>query len=154
EGRGCEGGVAHRSDDRRHGERSGSARAAVPGHDRAAREPRRQEQSPLRELLVPRLVRARAAIALVAIAAAGIPVRTVPGRAKPQKAPVGLCTPLKNIGAAKAAGFDYLELGTPELSGLSDAVFDKAVADLKRLGIQVPATNLFLPATLKVTGPD
>jgi D-psicose/D-tagatose/L-ribulose 3-epimerase len=67
---------------------------------------------------------------------------------------VGLCTPLRNIAAAKAAGFDYFELGTSELAGLSDADFEKAVADIKALGLPIPATNLFLPATLKVTGPE
>jgi D-psicose/D-tagatose/L-ribulose 3-epimerase len=94
------------------------------------------------------VARCLAAIALTAVAA------MVPARAQTQKIQVGLCTPLRNIEAAKAAGFDYLELGTSELAGLSDAEFDKAVGDIKRLGIQVPATNLFLPATLKVTGPD
>jgi len=67
---------------------------------------------------------------------------------------VGLCTPLRNIEAAKTAGFDYLELGTSEIVALSDADFEKAAADIKRLGLPIPATNLFLPATLKVTGPQ
>ena len=67
---------------------------------------------------------------------------------------VGLCTPLRNIEAAKAAGFDYLELGTSEIAALSDADFEKAAADIKQLGLPIPATNLFLPATVKVTGPQ
>jgi len=66
---------------------------------------------------------------------------------------VGFCTPLKNIDAAKAAGFDYLELGTSEIAALSDADYESAVAQIKALGLPVPVTNLFLPATLKVTGP-
>jgi sugar phosphate isomerase/epimerase len=61
---------------------------------------------------------------------------------------------LRNIEAAKAAGFDYLELGTSEIAALSDADFEKAAADIKRLGLPIPATNLFLPATIKVTGPQ
>jgi len=76
------------------------------------------------------------------------------GQRPAQTVQVGLCTPLRNIEAAKAAGFDYLELGTSEIAGLADADFEKAVADLKQLGLPVPATNLFLPATLKVTGPE
>jgi sugar phosphate isomerase/epimerase len=96
----------------------------------------------------------RGAVAAVALLAIAAPGSLVPARAQTPKVQVGLCTPLRNIEAAKAAGFDYLELGTTELAGLSDPDFDKAVADIKRLGIQVPATNLFLPATLKVTGPD
>jgi len=67
---------------------------------------------------------------------------------------VGVCTPLKDIDAAKTAGFDYLELGTSEITALSDADFESALAHVKQLGLPVPATNLFLPATLKVTGPD
>src|SRR5262245_13286069 len=77
------------------------------------------------------------------------------GQARPAHAvQVGLCTPLRNITAAKAARFDYLELGTSEIAPLPDADFEKAAADIKALGLPVPATNLFLPATLKVTGPD
>ena len=67
---------------------------------------------------------------------------------------VGLCTPLKGIDAAKAAGFDYLELGTSEIAALSDADYESALAQVKQLGLPVPVTNLFLPATLKVTGPE
>jgi sugar phosphate isomerase/epimerase len=67
---------------------------------------------------------------------------------------VGLCTPLKGIDAAKTAGFEYLELGTSEIAGLSDADYESALSQVKQLGLPVPVTNLFLPATLKVTGPE
>lgn len=67
---------------------------------------------------------------------------------------VGWCTGLKNLETAKAAGFDYVELGTSELAGLSEADFEKAVAEITRVGLPVPVTNLFLPGTLKVTGPE
>ncbi|PYQ97995.1 MAG: sugar phosphate isomerase [Acidobacteria bacterium] len=67
---------------------------------------------------------------------------------------VGLCTALKDIDAARTAGFEYLELGTSEIAGLSDADFESAVVHIKQLGLPVPVTNLFLPATLKVTGPE
>jgi hypothetical protein len=36
---------------------------------------------------------------------------------------------------------------------LSDADFDQAAARVRQVGLPVPATNLFLPAALKVTGP-
>ena len=65
---------------------------------------------------------------------------------------VGWCTPLKGLDAAKAAGFDYVELGTTELAGLSDADFALAVEQIRRVGLPVPVTNLFLPGSLKVTG--
>jgi sugar phosphate isomerase/epimerase len=70
------------------------------------------------------------------------------------KVAVGYCTGLKNLEAAKAAGFDYVELSTTEIAALPDAEFDAAAARIKSLGIATPAANLFLPATLKVTGPD
>jgi D-psicose/D-tagatose/L-ribulose 3-epimerase len=73
--------------------------------------------------------------------------------AQASRVQVGICTPLRGIDAAKAAGFDYLELSTTEIAGLSDADFDAAAARIKQAGLPVPATNLFLPATLKVTGP-
>jgi D-psicose/D-tagatose/L-ribulose 3-epimerase len=67
---------------------------------------------------------------------------------------VGWCTGLKNVDVAKAAGFDYIELGTSELTGLPDEEFEKAFEHIKQVGLPVPTTNLFLPATLKVTGPE
>ncbi|CEF48742.1 unnamed protein product [uncultured bacterium] len=73
----------------------------------------------------------------------------------PQSRPVqvGFCAPLANLVAAKAAGFDYVELGTSEIAALSDAAFDEALGRIREAGVAVPAANLFLPATLKVTGP-
>ena len=72
----------------------------------------------------------------------------------PTKVLVGYCTGLKNLEPAKAAGFDYIELGATEIATLSDADFEAAAARIKTLGISTPVANLFLPATLKVTGPD
>ena len=67
---------------------------------------------------------------------------------------VGYCTGLKNLEAAKAAGFDYVELPATEVASLSDEEFAAAASRIKALGIATPVANLFLPATLKVTGPD
>src|SRR5436190_20018661 len=66
---------------------------------------------------------------------------------------VGYCTSVKNIAAAKAAGFDYIEVGTSEIAAMSDADFDQALQTARQVGLPVPAANTFLPATLKVTGP-
>ena len=78
-----------------------------------------------------------------------------PGMAQaPTKVLVGYCTGLKNLEPAKAAGFEYVELGATEIAGLTDADFEAAAARIKALGISTPVANLFLPATLKVTGPD
>jgi len=90
----------------------------------------------------------------VAVSAALLVLASLPAATQPRKVLVGYCSNLKNVDAARAAGFDYVELGTSELAGLSDADFDATVARIKQLGIPVPAANLFLPATLKVTGPD
>jgi sugar phosphate isomerase/epimerase len=67
---------------------------------------------------------------------------------------VGYCTSLANLAAAKSAGFDYVELGTTEITALSDADFELAIRRIAEVGLPTPAANLFLPATLKVTGPD
>ena len=66
---------------------------------------------------------------------------------------VGYCTSVKNVAAAKAAGFDYVEVSTTEIAALSDADFEKTLQDARQVGMPTPAANLFLPATLKVTGP-
>jgi D-psicose/D-tagatose/L-ribulose 3-epimerase len=84
---------------------------------------------------------------LVLLAVAG-------GTAQSRAVQVGYCTPLANLEAAKAAGFDYVELSTSEIAGLSDADFDRAATRIQQVGMPVPAANLFLPAALKVTGPD
>src|SRR6185503_13266668 len=66
---------------------------------------------------------------------------------------VGYCTSVKNVAAAKAAGFDYVEVATTEIAALSDTDFEKVLQDARQVGLPTPAANLFLPATLKVTGP-
>jgi sugar phosphate isomerase/epimerase len=66
---------------------------------------------------------------------------------------IGLCSGVANVAAAKAAGFDYIELGTTEIAQMADADFERVVADVRRIGLPTPVSNLFLPATLKLTGP-
>ena len=77
----------------------------------------------------------------------------VGAQAPTTKVAVGYCTGLANLEAAKTAGFDYVELSTTEIANLSDAEFEAAAARIKMLGMPTPAANLFLPASLKVTGP-
>lgn len=77
-----------------------------------------------------------------------------PASAQRPKVQIGYCSNLKNIEAAKAAGFEYLELGTSELAALSDADFEAMVARIKELGLPVPVTNLFVPASIRLTGPE
>jgi sugar phosphate isomerase/epimerase len=93
---------------------------------------------------------------LMAVAIPGMPVGDVARRLSEQRSgiPIGYCTPMKNVAAAKAAGFDYVELATTEVAALSDGDFTAAAATLGSLGLPTPVSNLFLPATLKVTGPE
>ncbi len=70
------------------------------------------------------------------------------------KVKIGYCGPLKDIDAVKAAGFDYLEVRTSEVAALSDADYEKVAAKLQQVGLPVLSANLFLPADIKVTGPD
>ena len=76
------------------------------------------------------------------------------GSGRAGKNPIGYCVGLKGLALAKAAGFDYVELGTTEIAALSDADFEAAVAQVKAAGIPTPNANLFLPGTLKLTGPE
>jgi sugar phosphate isomerase/epimerase len=90
---------------------------------------------------------------LVAAAVLGL-FFSAAGVGQARRVQVGYCSMLKNVDAARAAGFDYVELGTSEIVGLSDDEYEKAVTHVKQIGLPVPVTNLFLPAALKVTGPQ
>jgi D-psicose/D-tagatose/L-ribulose 3-epimerase len=70
------------------------------------------------------------------------------------KVRIGYCGPLKDIDAVKTAGFDYMEVRTSEIAALSDADFDNAAAKFKQVGLPVLAANLFIPANIKITGPN
>ena len=89
-------------------------------------------------------------VALVAVATVARAARAVPA----STLQVGYCTSVKNLAAAKAAGFDYVELATTEIAAMSDAEFETTMHTAAAVGLPTPASNLFLPATLKVTGPD
>src|ERR1700730_14230222 len=70
------------------------------------------------------------------------------------KGRIGYCCPLKDIDAVKAAGFDYMEVRTSEVAALSNADYENAAAKFKQVGLPVLAANLFIPANIKVTGPN
>src|ERR1700733_4961558 len=70
------------------------------------------------------------------------------------KVRIGYCGPLKDIDAVKTAGFDYMEVRTSEVAALSDADYEKAAAKFKKVGLPVLSANLFIPADIKVTGPN
>jgi len=85
-----------------------------------------------------------ACLLLVAVVASAGPVR---------KVQIGYCARLNEIDAAKAAGFDYVELRTSEIAALSAEDFEKLVAKLKRIELPAPVTYLFIPGSIKLTGP-
>jgi len=101
-----------------------------------------------------RALAALAAVLAMSPVVQGGPFDVAQGTQPASKVRVGYCTQLRNLEAAKAAGFDYVEVGATEIAALSDADFDAAAARIKALGIATPVANLFLPATLKVTGPQ
>jgi D-psicose/D-tagatose/L-ribulose 3-epimerase len=70
------------------------------------------------------------------------------------KVKVGYCGPLRDIDAVKAAGFDYMEVHASEVAALSDADYQSVAAKFKQVGLPVLSSNLFLPADMKVTGPQ
>jgi hypothetical protein len=75
------------------------------------------------------------------------------GRAAPDPptgwAGIGYCGPLKDVAAAKAAGFDYMEMRTSEVAALSDAGYQRLAAQLKQLAFPVPAPIGSFPPRLK-----
>jgi sugar phosphate isomerase/epimerase len=94
-------------------------------------------------------------ITLKSLVCAGLACSLGAGAAQDRsKVRVGYCTGVKNLEAAKAAGFDYVELSATEIATMSDADFEMAAAKIKEIGLPTPAANLFLPGTLKVTGPQ
>jgi len=67
---------------------------------------------------------------------------------------VGYCAKLAEIDAAKAAGFDYVELRTSEIVALSEPDFETLVGRLKQLQLPVPVAYQFIPASIPLTGPS
>jgi D-psicose/D-tagatose/L-ribulose 3-epimerase len=66
---------------------------------------------------------------------------------------VGRCADVDKLAESKAAGFDYVELGTRNIAKLSDAEFEAALAKHKEVGLPTPVANVFLPNEMKVVGP-
>jgi sugar phosphate isomerase/epimerase len=67
---------------------------------------------------------------------------------------IGYCGPIKDIDAAKAAGFDYFELRTSEVEALSDANYNALAFKLKQIAMPTPVAYWFVPAEIKLTGPN
>jgi D-psicose/D-tagatose/L-ribulose 3-epimerase len=67
---------------------------------------------------------------------------------------IGRCTGVDGLEETKAAGFDYAELGVASIARMTDQEFDAALAKHKAVGLPTPVANGFLPAEVRVTGPD
>jgi D-psicose/D-tagatose/L-ribulose 3-epimerase len=76
------------------------------------------------------------------------------GKSQSPAVRIGLCGPISQIDAAKAAGFDYMDLRTSEVAALSDADFAQLSAKLQQINMPVLDTYLFIPANIKLTGPN
>jgi len=58
------------------------------------------------------------------------------------------------LGAAKAAGFDYIEMPLSTVAGLDEAGFEGVHRALECSGLACEACNLFFPGSLRLTGPE
>jgi D-psicose/D-tagatose/L-ribulose 3-epimerase len=67
---------------------------------------------------------------------------------------IGYCGSIKDIDAAKTAGFDYFELRTSEVAALSLAEYDELAAKLNQVAMPSPVAYWFVPADIKLTGPS
>jgi sugar phosphate isomerase/epimerase len=73
-------------------------------------------------------------------------------RAAQPKIKIGYNT--DDVEKAKNNGFDYAELLVKNFTALSDAQFDEFLAKHKAVGLPTPVGNNFIPAELKIVGPD
>jgi sugar phosphate isomerase/epimerase len=68
------------------------------------------------------------------------------------KVAIGYCS--DDLDKAKAGGFEYAELGVKNFTKLTDEEFAKLLEKQKAAGLPTPVGNLFLPAEIKVVGPE
>jgi sugar phosphate isomerase/epimerase len=88
----------------------------------------------------------------LALVLAGVVAATAVGDAAKPQLLIGYCT--SDLAKAKAAGFDYAEIGVRDLVKLSDEEFAKLAAAHDAASLPTTAGFMFLPADLKVVGPD
>ncbi len=88
----------------------------------------------------------------LAILLAGIP--SVPHAQAPMSPRVGVCLDAAKFDAARAAGFDYVEIGASKVAGLPEEEFRQLARQVEQLPIPVAAANTFIPGTIKIVGPE
>jgi sugar phosphate isomerase/epimerase len=67
---------------------------------------------------------------------------------------IGVCLDADKFEAAQAAGFDYVEINASKVAALSDEEFQQLAGRVAQLRIPVAAANVFVPAAIRLTGPD
>ena len=67
---------------------------------------------------------------------------------------IGVCVDADRFEAAQTAGFDYVEIPASKVAGLTDEQFRQLTEQVARLRIPVAAANNFIPAAIKIVGPD
>ena len=72
----------------------------------------------------------------------------------PGRVQIGICLDADKFEAAQAAGFDYVEINASKVAALTGDEFQQLAATVDRLGIPVAAANVFLPGSIKLTGPE
>ncbi len=72
----------------------------------------------------------------------------------PGRAQIGVCVDPDRFESAQAMGFDYVETNASKVAALSDEDFEKLAAQVARLRIPLAASMSFIPAAIKLTGPD
>jgi sugar phosphate isomerase/epimerase len=65
---------------------------------------------------------------------------------------VGFCT--NDLAPAKAAGFDYAEIGVRDFTALPEPEFEALAQAHRKTGLPTEAGYVFLPAELKIVGPQ
>lgn len=67
----------------------------------------------------------------------------------------GCCGGIADAPLFRDAGFDYIELPVGALMSATDeAAYQRITGEILAMGLPVAACNVFIPATLKITGPD
>jgi D-psicose/D-tagatose/L-ribulose 3-epimerase len=90
---------------------------------------------------------ARAVVAVLAVLG-----RPGLGSAAGPTVAIGYCT--DDPAQAKALGFDYAELPVRAFTAMGDEEFARFAERTRAAGLPTPVGNLFLPAEIKVVGPD
>ena len=67
---------------------------------------------------------------------------------------IGVCVDPDRFEAAQAAGFDYVETNASRVAALSDDEFQKLAAQVAQMKIPLAASMSFIPAAIKLTGPE